>query len=1233
MCKNCGCCSGIKRQTPLSLANRPGLDALRYRVGTHASFLASMKASLAGHFLLPAGEDQAEAQETRQAKDRPLRGLTTRSPGDPAIAFLDAWAVVGDVLTFYQERIVNEGYLRTATERRSLFELARLVGYRPRPGVSASAFLAYTLDASAVGELVIKAGAQVKSIPGEGETSQTFETAEKLSARLAWNNLAPRLTRPQRITLANALLIDRIYFAGVSTRLKPNDPLLLVFGDEPGHQVLRRVRSITPQAEASRSLVLLQAVHPLWAAVASLLRIGVEGLERWLSQQVNPGPNAVLAEWAQALSQLLLGILENVQLGHVPPLQPDRQQFTPAFRDSDATLIRSRVPVDSYIPLDRLVRFNRTDGEEARQQVFADPDLLDLAARLSSEATGWLSDPQVSSGLVCLLADWVNRLHPIDHDEWQVLHRRLNNLEQEETTLKLLQVLFASPLAFVRKLPLEPPVPDRLHAPLAGFVEAALGLASVEPLRSALQRLLKAVDQAIAAFPVFEAAGLEKTARASHEAQGWLKRQPAPGQPAGYCTPQTGLRADLPGLAAALRRLPARPPAGPAQLRRSLASAYRPASDVLPRLLVSLQPGMQNLYAAWAKAAVSPADPELKAAYALRLNVAPFGYNAPLIMGLKPNPDTSTSSEIKFVSTPAGDHSLTDPGDEQPQQIFLDNGYAEILPDSWLVLHRPAFGHLAARVRAAEVRPRTAYTLSAKATRLQLSRSWLVFNLLDGLGLLRKTAVLANSELLPLVDEPVEADVFGDRIELDALVEGLQPGRWLIVTGERTDIAGTSGVQAGELAMLQAVEQGFDSTLPGDPTRTTLVLSTPLAFRYKRDTVTVFGNVVKATHGATQVEVLGSGDGGRAWQVFPLRTPPLTFLPAPTPSGAGTTLEVRVDGVLWREAASFDRMGPTDRNYVIQTNDKGETSVLCGDGHTGSRLPTGVENVRAVYRSGLGKAGNLRAEQLKLLVDRPLGVRQVTNPLPAGAGADPESRDQVRRNAPLAVQALDRLVSVRDYEDFARTFAGIAKASAARLTDGRREVVYLTIAGQEDMAIDPNSDLYLNLLAALRRFGDPYQPCRVVNRTLFSLIVSAHVGVLPDYLWENISAAIRQSLYDVFGFDRRQLGQDVFAGEVVAAIQSVRGVAFVDLDVLDVVSEEDVLAFLSLPEDQRQSLNFLEFLGQRRQSLGGAAAGGALRPRIPVRLAEVQGRDVFPAELAVLRPDVPDTLFLQEVRL
>lgn len=124
---SCGCCEGVEILTPTSVANQSGLYTLAYRVGTHASFLETMKARLG------------------ESKFPSLKHLKTRDSQDTSLALLDAWATVADVLTFYQERIANEGYLRTAIERRSLVELARLVDYAHSPGVSASVYLAFTL--------------------------------------------------------------------------------------------------------------------------------------------------------------------------------------------------------------------------------------------------------------------------------------------------------------------------------------------------------------------------------------------------------------------------------------------------------------------------------------------------------------------------------------------------------------------------------------------------------------------------------------------------------------------------------------------------------------------------------------------------------------------------------------------------------------------------------------------------------------------------------------------------------------------------------------------------------------------------------------------------------------------------------------------------------------------------------------------------------------------------------
>ena len=94
------CCKGISYLTPASEENIPGLSTLIYRVGTHGKFKSSMLTGIASK---PVLDD-----------------LKTREDDDASIALLDGWATVLDILTFYQERIINEGFLRTATERRSV---------------------------------------------------------------------------------------------------------------------------------------------------------------------------------------------------------------------------------------------------------------------------------------------------------------------------------------------------------------------------------------------------------------------------------------------------------------------------------------------------------------------------------------------------------------------------------------------------------------------------------------------------------------------------------------------------------------------------------------------------------------------------------------------------------------------------------------------------------------------------------------------------------------------------------------------------------------------------------------------------------------------------------------------------------------------------------------------------------------------------------------------------------
>jgi predicted phage baseplate assembly protein len=409
--------------------------------------------------------------------------------------------------------------------------------------------------------------------------------------------------------------------------------------------------------------------------------------------------------------------------------------------------------------------------------------------------------------------------------------------------------------------------------------------------------------------------------------------------------------------------------------------------------------------------------------------------------------------------------------------------------------------------------------------------------------------------------------------------------------------------------MILAIDHVSDSTRPGDTLHTQLTLSTDLAYTYDLTTVQIFGNVVAATNGQTWNETLGSGSGSLALQIFTLKQKPLTFVPTQSAAGVETTLQVSVNGIGWIEAGGLDEMTPTQRGYVTRTDNAMNTSIMFGDGVHGARLPTGVENVTAVYRAGIGTPGNVDAGQINLLASRPLGVRSVTNPQPASGGVDPEGVNQGRANVPLVTAALDRVVSLSDYESVARTFGGVAKALAMQFA-GTPPLVHVTIAPGGDVAITSNSALVTNLSAALVALAGRQVAVDVQPRSLLVLVLQASVALSAGSHWEDVEPAIRATLLDRFGFDRRGLAQEIYLSEIIAAIQNVEGVSYVNVTAFDSVSDTS----------ETGAVPGLTALASTPQS--------KVTPRPPTRAAD---GSVVPAQIAVLPSTLPEAIVLSLV--
>jgi len=1170
--------------------NRPGLPALSYRAGTYATFRERMLERVSS-----------------------LEPLTTRQPGDASIALIDAWAVLADVLTFYQERIANEGYLLTATERRSVLELARLIGYTPRPGVAASVFLAFTVNDAFDGG--IPAGTRAQSIPGTGETAQYFETSVDFRARDVWNALEPRLTRPQLISPppdpdlridnhlgTNADVVDTVFVQGVSTNLKAGDALLLVLSDEPQQQFLRLAERVDAQNDDDRTRIALREA-PL--APTGTVQDVVRGfVTRFIDDAPNQFPGSDLAAQASSLLATVRDAASSGQSGVAGPaaLNAARAMAAPMQTLHDIAVRRGFTRLEIWLQhivdmqpalIATLVEFTSEGAAPAPTPSHAASSLERLTAlvpaisrRVSVQPANPLRLARSTASSFAAHADTMPRLiaklkpvaAPFVYTAWA-------RVEPEHIDLRVYAVRAKAGL-FASSFPGQSAFNTQTH--VVSFTPASIANTWGDLLAKGTIAL-----SVIALDAVYDKV----------VADSWI----AVSQPDFSAEADSSLD----------RRISYHRVTSVQTMALDTTTGYTAKVSVL------------TLATPWLTA------PNNKPAEFRRLLGVPFLLRGTVVYA---QAEPLALSDVPLDRDVAGD------------SIELDTLYNGLEPGKWIIVsgERTDIPGVSG-VKASELAMIANVTQGAgKESCLARLPAIIPFDSFfyvsdanaDGDRLVvgvPATDLQASLAQVPLPGEPNEQ--FCERVQLcpgvfaDAYVPTAEErkGRFAAFATQLVDPTSVDPTHPpvtfpGGVIPANRLDQVFAwrirRLISGSETvHTTIQLANALSYTYDSAKVTLYANVVKATHGQTTGEVLGDGDAAQAFQTLALHQKPLTFVPAATPAGAGSTLEVRVNEIAWHETVALVAQEPTGRVYVTATDDDDRTTVMFGNGEHGARVPTGSSNIKATYRYGIGRGGNVKAWQISQLATHPLGLQGVVNPLPATGGADRDSLAQARRNAPLAVTALDRLVSVQDYADFARTYAGIGKASAVRLSDGRTQLVHLTVAGtgddSDDLEIDPGSDLYQNLVIALQAFGDPFQPVQVCSCRVKLLVINAGVRLAPDYAFESVEPLIRAALLAGFSVEARDLGQPAFLSEAIAMMQAVPGVASVDPVVFDAVTDDTTAGQLEQLASTLTVRRFVESDVAHRDPAAPLDADACTRLR--------------PADLVFLTPGIPATLILTEI--
>lgn len=1039
MSDDCGCCATQIAAVPGEIENRPWLSAIGYRIGTFATFRKAIVDEL--------------------SRTPELAGLTSRVSDDYTITAIELWSAVADVLTFYQERVANEAFLRTVTLRDSVLRLVRLIDYELRPGSAATTALAFTLDAGA--RALIPVGTRAQSVPGQGETPQKFETLAPLMADARFNKLrlfpVPGTASPTSAGMASAI--------------------------------------VAPDADALLAASIVSATD-------RVMLYSPGAIETLTVREVKTADDLLFVSWLAPIAGT---------------------SFAPAFDASDPTRRAYKLGRSFH-----LFGYDAPDTVVVPEQTNpADPTTTYLAPALtdySIHGDGTVGDqlsldaraPGLKAGATILAVSTLGGV--VTAIPFRVSDASEAHVSRTAT----------APTAPATKVTTQSDTVTQLKLDKLG----ALGVGDLLPTGDIRDVVVyELLGDALRFWPFAYAASVASSdVVLAGRRSGWASIEV--GRTIERGAYKGGTTIDASELAAG-RAVLLTDANGGASVAATIAGAtlvgngvaFAPASidtDTVKKLGLGVGQAIPIAVLATGSLGATIAFPNARRELSVTIGAFPtqtVTLDAALIgSGAPANVAAAIQSALRATL---------------PAAPTFARAVAWVAGDAIVIA--PGVAGDRVSIGPSSNDPDTIVALALDAAHVR----WL-----DGVVSAPVTLPPA-SLILGTVNVAVGPNPPADRFILTFAL-----GASVIAAA----LATFFGVIAHALADGHIIV--LAPPPPREPRsflRLSLALETPVVL--DASSALLLGNVAPASHGETvRAEVLGDGDASQSFQHFALKKKPVTYLPAAIPGGIKSSLTVSVNGVRWSEAATLYGASPNDQVYVTQIADDGTLTVQFGDGLTGARPASGRQNIVATYRQGTGLAGRVGASRITTLLDRPTGVKGVTNLVAADGGADPETMAKARASAPGTVRTFGRAVSLRDFEDTALMAGEVAKAAATWVWTGERRAIHLTVAAQGGGTF--SAEGLKRLAATLATERDPNHKLLIDNYAAVAVLVDASVIVDDRYVSDDVLAASRAALLGSLSFDQRVFAQPVYLSDVFRVLQDVEGVVAVDVNALDLKSSD-----------------------------------------------------------------------------
>jgi uncharacterized phage protein gp47/JayE len=288
-------------------------------------------------------------------------------------------------------------------------------------------------------------------------------------------------------------------------------------------------------------------------------------------------------------------------------------------------------------------------------------------------------------------------------------------------------------------------------------------------------------------------------------------------------------------------------------------------------------------------------------------------------------------------------------------------------------------------------------------------------------------------------------------------------------------------------------------------------------------------------------EELGSSNG-TPQQVFKLAYP---FV-------IDGSVNVTVGGKEFSYISSFLDAGMMSYVFTTFNDSDGNTYIAFGDGINGS-VPVAAAQILATYRSGSGAAGNVPVGVITYQLTNLVAGIRATNYEAATGGADEESTDSIRMNAPKALRSLSRAVSLKDYSSLALQYPGVSKAVAAAASLNS-VTLYVAPSGDPGISGTNTTAAFDTLATSLYTFftdrAAPNSSLTILPPTYVPIDIAMTVNVLPQYQQNTVTSNLLTTLRSLVALDNSFFADVIPVQYLMKAAAAVQGIDYVTVDIL-----------------------------------------------------------------------------------